>query len=508
MSRRTPFVALALLLPLGLAQAKRPRDDKDREEIAPPRMMKMVAPSYHFSADAIGATPGGAKDIASARDHIMAGEVPNPQTFTPEGLFSEHDLPLPSTRPCKQVLCLSTAATTADLAAQPEVRVLAQLGFSSNLEAKTWQREPLNLVAVIDKSGSMSGEPLDTVKASLHQLIDQLGPTDQLSVVLYGDRSHVHLSPTPIRDRAALHRSIDQIASAGSTSMEEGLRVGYEVARKSAPGFHGRTRLMLFTDERPNVGATDKGSFMTMARDASRGGVGLTTIGVGTHFGAELATAISSVRGGNLFFFPRVADMKAKFQKDFDTLVTELAFDLNLKVKPSPGYRMVGIYGLPGDLLKRTPDGGVEMTVETLFLSRERGGIFFAFAPEAGALPPQGPVASASAAYHGTDGRPYQDQVSFALVSGALPLGLARGRLLVDEITTLKQATELHLHKNDQEGAYRLVHGLRGRLAQHPELGLERELSTVAKLDETLTRLSGHKGEPHATRDPVSGLPR
>ncbi len=480
---------------------------------APAKMMRMAA-------DHLGATPGGAQDISYARQRITAGEVPHPNTFTPEGLISEYDLPLETGRKCSQTLCLTAAAVAVELTALPEARQLGQLGFASNLEAKSWHRDAMNLVAVVDKSGSMSGTPIETVKASLHQLVNQLGPGDQLSIVLYGDRSHVHLQPTAITasDKQKVHAQIDQIAISGSTNMEAGLKVGYQVATESAARFRGTTRLMLFTDERPNVGATDKESFMGMARASSKRGVGLTTIGVGTQFGAEVATAISSVRGGNLFFFPNVPDMEAKFKKDLDTMLSELAYDLKLKIWPQKGYKLAGLFGLPGDAVKRTPDGGLEMTVETVFLSKDRGGIYFAFAPEgAGALPPRSDepsVALASISYVGRDGKTYQDSVDFARwpadKQGALPLGLLRGRLLVDEITTLKKATELHLQKNDQEGAYRLVHALRQRFAQSKVSGLDKELATISKLDETLTRLSGHQGEKPAVisrRDGVNGLP-
>lgn len=488
------------------------------DSFAPPAPLRMHAsPSAAMAGEMMGATPGGAQDISYARDRIKAGEVPHPSTFTPEGLFSEHDLPLQTGRKCNQTLCLDAAATKADLQTLPEARWLAQLGFASNIEAKSWHREPVNLVAVVDKSGSMSGPPIETVKASLHQVIDQLTPGDQLSIVLYGDRAHVHLAATPIRgtDRKALHAAVDQIAIAGSTYMEAGLAVGYQVAEETSAQFRGRTRLMLFTDERPNVGATDAKSFMGMARAASKKGVGLTTVGVGVQFGAELATAISSVRGGNLFYFANIPDMADKFKKDLDTMLTELAFDLKLKVWPQKGVKLVGLFGLPGELLKRTPDGGLEMTVETIFLSKERGGIYFALAPEGGgALPPDlasGVLATASIAYVDKDQKRFQDSIPFTMWQGGpLPLGLARGKLLVDEVTTLKAAAELHLTKNNQEGAYRLVHALHARLRQSAGLGLEKEIETVGKLDATLTRLSGHQGEPTAqlARDPVSGLPR
>ncbi len=460
----------------------------------------------------MGATPGGAQDIDFARSRIRAGQVPHAKTFTPEGLLSQHDLPLPSKRKCKQVLCLTGAAASAELLAQPEVRYLAQLGFASNLNPKTWRRKPLNLIAVVDKSGSMSGAPLDTVKASLRHIALQMTPRDRLGIVLYGDRSHVHLRPTSLKRRGAVLASIAQIQSAGSTAMEAGLRVGFDLAVRSKPGFRGLTRVMLFTDERPNVGRTDKESFMGMARDASRQGVGMTTIGVSTHFGAELATAVSSVRGGNLFFFPNASKMSARFARDFDTMVTELAHDMKLVVTPRKGFRLVGLYGVPGDMVKRTKGGGLSMKIETIFLSRDKGGIFFAFAPKLGALPaPAGPIADAKLEYVDMQSKRLRDRVKFPLVSKTrMPLGLARGTLLIDEITTLKKASVLHRQQNKTEAAYRLVRALRKRFADSRVSGLKEERKLIDNLHKTLTRLSGHKGEAPSViaRDTVSGMPR
>lgn len=507
------FLALCVL---GVASAGLARDDDDDApkaiDFAPE--VGAFAPKARMAApSSMGATPGGAQDIDFARSQIAAGDVPHPATFTAEGLLSQHDLPLPAATRCKQILCVTGAATRADLLAQPEVRTLAQLGFASNLDPETWRRQPLSLVAVVDKSGSMAGQPLETVKASLRHIATRMGDRDELAIVLYGDQSEVHLPPTSMTDRAAVLEKIDAIASAGSTYLEEGLRLGYLTAFARAPHFAGTTRVMLFTDERPNVGRTDAESFMGMAREASKRDVGLTTIGVGTQFGAELATEISSVRGGNLFFFPDVPAMAERFDADFDVMVTELAYDLELAVRPAPGYELVGVYGLPGDLLKRTPDGGLKMTIETIFLSHEKGGIYFAFKPAGGgALPPKSAtVAYASVRYLDTQKKRHTSTVAFKTWrKGPLPLGLARGKLLVDELTVLKAATELHRAENKTEEAYRLVHALRGRLEQSRVSGLDGERELVKSLDATLTHLAGHQGEgpaPSRPRDPVSGMP-
>lgn len=517
-------MSLRLLACLGalvtaplIAHATPPPEEED--EVAPAHPAPKV---FDFSdvsvqgellapeAAMMGVTPGGAQDIASARDQIERGEVPHPNTFTPEGLFSEHDLPAPVGRDCPQTLCVIGAATRADLLVQPEVRHVAQLAFGTDIKAASWRRAPLNLVAVVDKSGSMAGEPLETVKQTLQLAVDLMGPRDQLSIVLYGDSVHTHLEPVRIDEgaRERVKGLIGQIVSAGSTNMEAGLALGFAKAHESARRFDGISRVMLFTDERPNVGRTDAGSFMAMARAASEKGIGMTTIGVGTRFGAELATKISSVRGGNLFFFPNVPDMRARFSDDFDTMVSELAHDLELEVTPAEGQRIVGLYGLPGDAVERTARGGLRMGLATVFLSKRKGAIFLAFAPEPGAPPGVGSaLGSATLSYKTLKGEVARDATVFT-TEHAPQIGLQRGAVLVDQATALKQIATLHVVENKTDAAFKLARTLYQRMTQAKVDGLDPETATVGRLVETLTALSGRQGEPApVARHPVHGLP-
>ena len=51
-----------------------------------------------------GVKAGGAQDIGYAREQIRSGVVPRPESFTVEGLYAEHDLPVadaPSMAPVK-----------------------------------------------------------------------------------------------------------------------------------------------------------------------------------------------------------------------------------------------------------------------------------------------------------------------------------------------------------------------------------------------------------------------
>ena len=525
--RALPFslALLALALLSAPALAERPDDDDDdKPAVMPaPAVAPMRMKAYDFSGmDMMGelaVTPGGAQDIRFFRDRVASGEVPHPSVFTPEGLFSEHDLPLESRAPCHEMICAFGEATTAAVLVQPEVQWLAQIGFSSGLTPADARRPPLNIVAVVDKSGSMSGHSIDMAKRGLHELVRQLDDGDRLTIVLYGDRTHVHLPATSGADRDRLEGAIDAIAIEGSTYMEAGLKLGFAEARRSAKSFPGLTRVMLFTDERPNVGSTDAESFMGMAEANSRAGIGMTTIGVGVQFGAELATKISSVRGGNLFFFNDDAAIAQTFGEELDTIVMELAYDMVLEVRPSDGFKIAGMYGVPGDMLEWTAEGGLRLGIATLFASKRAGGIYAAFSSAAGPhLPGPAPrdgdsIGTVSLAYSLRDGRTVSGSADLTWVAPErASTGVIRGALLVNQATALKEATRLHHEKNDQEGAYQLVHAIAGiyRSITDPDLASERTL--VENLEATLAKLSGHQGEPSSVPpaprvDPVTGLP-
>lgn len=520
--RRPPAYLLALScclsssLAAGSSSAAPPEDDDRKRKSVVYHFDDSFAPAPDLE---LGATPGGAQDIGYFRDRVAAGEVPLPQVFTPEGLFSEHDLPLATGSKCTQTFCAQARAMPVTIGGQTDVEFLAQLGFSSGLDPRTFERAPLNLVAVVDRSGSMSGRPLELVQASLREVVGQLGPDDRISLVGYESTAYVMLQPTAIEHRKKIDKAIAELVSGGSTAMEEGLRVGFELAERSAKQFDGSTRVMLFTDERPNVGRTDAASFMSMARASSRKGVGLTTIGVSTHFGAELAQEISSVRGGNLFFFADIETMQAKFASELDTMVTELAYDLNLEIAPAPGMKIAGVYGVPGSALVWHGDT-IVLDVETIFLSRRKGAIYVGLRRDGDAnlplskLAPGDVIGQVALAYEdAADGKTHQGQAAFALVERAhAGPGLTRGELLVDEATSLRSASMLHHEQNDQEGAYQLVRALHARVRQAQDATLAPELELLARLETTLAAASGHAGEGLSNDmiskpDPISGLP-
>ena len=226
-------------------------------------------------------------------------------------------------------------------------------------------------------------------------------------------------------------------------------------------------------------------------------------------FGAELATKISSVRGGNLYFIRDPADIKSLFTGQLDYMVSELAYDLNLTITPRAGLKIGGVYGIPGELLGWQNETSVTVTIPTVFLDNHGGGIFFTLMPEAGSeflpeRPDAGPLADVSVTYlprnmaGGLAARSESHATVIAMRGDAPSHGMALGHLLIDEFTVLHDATTAHYVHNDQEAAWRLITDFRTRLEDSPLEGLDGEKELIASLHDRISFLSGHGVESSA----------
>jgi Ca-activated chloride channel homolog len=499
----TPLLAIAMLAATSPTRAQDVAQQEDEEDYADIIVTSAVR-------------QGGAQDIKHFRSMAISSQtLPRPESLTLEGLMGEHDLTLPADRQCDQLFCLVAHSMEASLPTRPDDRLFVGLGFASNIDAESWRREPLSIMAIVDRSGSMTGRPIEAVKASLRQMANELGPNDRLGIAIYGTSSLVHLAPTAVAgNREQILRSIDAIAIDGSTNLEAGLKMGYDAAMREASAFKGKTRMMLFTDEQPNTGNTDSGTFMGIANDASRHGIGMTTIGVGVQYDGALATKISSVRGGNVFFVTSSDDGKALFQKEFRNMVSEVAHDVTITMSPRSGYQVTGVFGVPDGLMTEGKDGAVSVTVPTAFLSSSGGGIFASLGKSSDhkQLPVKNvfdgaPLMEIDLSYvAATDGRQGHDRLAVAAPDAKPAQRLALAQQLVDEYLVLNAATTAYHHDGNAKKAFLLLDGLGNRMASSSFADLKGERELVTEMREKAALFAGYGGEVPVAMRPMQAL--
>jgi Ca-activated chloride channel homolog len=365
-----------------------------------------------------GATPGGVQDMQFARELVEKGMVPPPEAILVEAMFSEHDLPVAGP-PCAETLCLRGAVGVAPGAAGAPA-AWAHIGLSSTINPETFQRPPLAIVATVDVSGSMSwdyednGTPGSIARRLLEDITAELEPTDQFAMVTYGSSVSTPVGWTYGAD-PAIQAAIGGLHEDGSTNMEAGLDVAFDLAQ-DAVGKGMEVRVLLFTDAQPNVGETGSSEFEGKADAAAKEGVGLTVLGLGLGLGADLMKSMSHLRGGNAFSLMKRDDVSGFMADNWPWFTVPIAHDLSVQAQPTAGLSLTRGYGFP----ETSAGQPASLEVASVFLSKRRGALLLELGPNAGHELAAGDGVSLSLSYEEPSGTSHQETLAPAY-DGAAP---------------------------------------------------------------------------------------
>ena len=152
---------------------------------------------------------------------------------------------------CTQYAAYDHAKATTDCIAMASVRAPVY---------ETQIRCPVDIVAVIDHSGSMAGEKLNLVKKTLLFIIDQLNQCDRLCLVLYDDVVNVEFPLTTMtkENKEICTLEVAKITDGGTTNLCGGLLKGMEqIIHRDSKEKNNTASVLLFTDGLANSGITD-----------------------------------------------------------------------------------------------------------------------------------------------------------------------------------------------------------------------------------------------------------
>ena len=159
---------------------------------------------------------------------------------------------------------------------------------------------PLNFGLVLDHSGSMSGSKLANLKEAAKLSIDQMGPQDIVSIVIFDDKIEVTASSQPVTDPLGLKRQIERIRDGGGTEMSRGMRKGLEELRKGLDP--GRVSRMLLLTDGETFG--DEDVCRQLAAEAGGQSVPIAALGLGEEWNEQLLDDIAQASGGTSDFIP------------------------------------------------------------------------------------------------------------------------------------------------------------------------------------------------------------
>lgn len=304
------------------------------------------APNPGGGSGFTGVTQSGGQDFGLFRKILDAGEVPAPETLDDLGFFAEHKLDYPAPD-CGADLCLhGLLGQRANFISGSDVTLL-QLGMNSPIDVAELERPPLNLVLAIDTSGSMGGDPIETVRDGLAAMLDHLQPNDRISLVTYSETATIELEGLTLAQRSDLEKAFVKLVAAGSTNIYDGLFSAFSLAAAQAQEGY-QNRVLLLSDGVATSGLKQPDKIVALAESYARLGYGLTTIGIGAEFDVGLMRALAEVGAGNFYFLEDPAAAREVFTDEVKTFLVPIALDVRISVSIGGGYALGAAYGTRG----------------------------------------------------------------------------------------------------------------------------------------------------------------
>ncbi len=312
-----------------------------------------------------GVSFGGQQDIGEFRGILEAGQIPGPNTLDANGFFNEHFVEPPASG-CTSVLCMTPGVSVGRDWLTGAHQATLQIAVNTNVDPSTITRKPLNLVVVVDHSGSMwDDQRLEKVKVGLHTLVDNLGEGDRLALVQFDDRVDVLAPFSETVDKVQLDALIDGLTPRGSTNIYGGLEAGFKVA-SNAFSSDRQNRVIFLSDGMATAGNTSTTDIISMADRYVTDGIGLTTIGVGLSFDVALMRGLAEHGAGNFYFLEDAAAATEVFTQELDYFVTPLALDVHVEATAGSGWTFDEVIGTT--LWKAQPRTGA-MTIPAVFVA-------------------------------------------------------------------------------------------------------------------------------------------
>lgn len=196
---------------------------------------------------------------------------------------------------------------------------------------------PKQVVFVLDRSGSMSGEKIEQARRALLFFLNSLNRQDRFRLITFSDEVRVHgnsrkLTPASGKNLRAAKQFAREISAAGGTDIHSALKT----ALATDFGQGSATYLVFLTDGQPTVGETNVEAIVKHVNQWNQARpqrlARLFVFGVGYDVNTHLLEKLAQGNGGATEYVRPAEDLEVKvsrfFAKVAQPVLTEVAFEV------------------------------------------------------------------------------------------------------------------------------------------------------------------------------------
>lgn len=236
--------------------------------------------------------------------------------------------------------CNNTVLVTVEAPSEPHVEAAPARG-----------RAAVDVVLVLDVSGSMSGAKIALVRESVVRMLELLSPRDQVSIVTFNSTAQRHTPLLRVHGDglAQLVSKTRLLTAEGGTSVAAGLIMAQKVLQEREHR-NPVSAVMLLSDGCDGGGASSCEHVASALRDA---GTSVYTWGYGSDHDPTLMNNIAEAGGGTFTFVSGLEFVSDSFSACIGAITDVVAQELVVHVVGVEGSRVVGVVGCPYPVVSR-----------------------------------------------------------------------------------------------------------------------------------------------------------
>jgi Mg-chelatase subunit ChlD len=209
------------------------------------------------------------------------------------------------------------------------------------------QSPSANYMFVVDTSGSMEGEKLDSVKIAIRELFEELRDDDRIGIITFNDTAQTLFPATTKQDidLPSFIEDVSQMTADGGTDINLGL--GFGIAELEPHSDRDSiNHIFLFTDGNPTSGETGWLNIRRNAAEAARGkDIRLSTYAFGSDANTRELDRLAGVTGGSHSFVIEPAQLRLDLQEELNRRNHLAALNIQLQITIDTSIPIRHLYG-------------------------------------------------------------------------------------------------------------------------------------------------------------------
>ena len=314
-----------------------PFDTEQFPEADPnPLQVTLENPVSTFSIDVDTAS------YALLRSSLNRGHLPRPEAVRVEEMVNYFSYDYPAPGPDAEAP-FEPSFTVFETPWNPDTQ-LVHIALQGELPV---ERPPLNLVFLIDVSGSMDDPTkLPLLIQSFRLMLGELAPDDQVAIATYAGHTGIALEPTPASDRATIEAALTSLRAGGSTNGQGGLEAAYRLAGEMTQ--EGEvSRVILATDGDFNVGLSDPSRLSDFIAEERESGTYLSVLGFGRgNLQDATMQALAQNGNGTAAYIDTLHEAQRVLVDQLSGALFPIADDVKVQIEFNPArvaeYRLIG----------------------------------------------------------------------------------------------------------------------------------------------------------------------